>query len=81
MKKSDLEHRIHTKKLSERRYEDEWAKDHSYESYFEFLDLTRKCNVDHIFIMDGAVNQIANRYAQQYKDRVAELEKMIKYKH
>lgn len=43
----------------------EWAKDHSYENYFEFLDLTRKCDTDHVFIMDGAVSQIAKRFAKE----------------
>ena len=43
----------------------EWAKDHSYENYFEFLDLTRKCDTDHVFIMDGAVTQIAKRYTKE----------------
>lgn len=55
----------------------QWAKDHSYENYFEFLDLTRKCDTDHVFIMDGAVTKIAKRYAksqtQELQDQNAEL--------
>lgn len=43
----------------------EWAKDHSYENYFEFLDLTRKCDTDHVFIMDGGVTQISKRFAKE----------------
>ena len=50
----------------------QWAKDHSYENYSEFLDLTRKCDTDHVFIMDGAVTQIAKRYAQSQTQEIKE---------
>lgn len=44
---------------------DEWAKDHGYIDYKEFYELTRAVDTYQVFIMDGAVNQISIRYAQE----------------
>jgi len=57
--------------------ETQWAKDHSYENYFEFLNLTRKCDTDHVFIMDGAVTQIAKRYAKSQTQELIEQNREI----
>lgn len=52
---------------------EEVARDYSYDSYNEFKDLTRKTDTDHIFIMDGIVNKVAQQYAQQYANEVENL--------
>lgn len=44
---------------------EEWAKNHSYENYKEFMDLTKQCDASQVFIMDGVVNKIAKLYAKE----------------
>lgn len=51
---------------------DEWAKDHGYIYYKEFYELTRVVDTDQVFIMDGAVNQVAIRYAQEQNRELIE---------
>ena len=55
------------------RIKDEWAKDHGYIDYKEFYELTRVVDTDQVFIMDGAVNQIAIRYAKEQKRELVEM--------
>lgn len=52
---------------------DEWAKDHGYIDYKEFYELTRAVDTYQVFIMDGAVNQISIRYAQEQNKELVEM--------
>lgn len=56
---------------------DEWAKDHGYIDYKEFYELTRVVDTDQVFIMDGAVNQVAIRYSQEQKRELVEMLEII----
>lgn len=56
---------------------DEWAKDYGYIDYKEFYELTRVVDADQVFIMDGAVNQVAKRYAQEQKRELVEMLEMV----
>ena len=51
----------------------EVAIEYSYESYYDFKNLTRKINTDIIFVMDGFFNKVAKRYAKEVV--IASLEK------
>lgn len=56
---------------------DEWAKYHGYIDYKEFYELTRAVDTYQVFIMDGAVNQVAIRYANEQKRELVEMLIMI----
>ena len=51
----------------------EVAIEYSYESYYDFKNLTRKIDTDIIFVMDGFFNEVAKRYAEEVA--IASLEK------
>ena len=51
----------------------EVAIEYSYESYYDFKNLTRKINTDIVFIMDEFFNKVAKRYAKEVA--IASLEK------
>ena len=54
----------------------EVAIEYSYESYYDFKNLTRKINTDIVFIMDEFFNKVAKRYAKEVA--IASLEKASK---
>lgn len=58
---------------------DKVAQKYTYKSYKEFKDMTRACKTDHIFIMDGIVNEVAKSYAKEkcLEQRVICAEKAI----
>ena len=51
----------------------EVAIEYSYESYYDFKNLTRKIDTDIIFVMDEFFNKVAKRYAKEVA--IASLEK------
>ena len=51
----------------------EVAIEYSYESYYDFKNLTRKIDTDIIFVMDVFFNKVAKRYAKEVA--IASLEK------
>ena len=51
----------------------EVAIEYSYESYYDFNNLTRKIDTDIIFVMDEFFNKVAKRYAKEVA--IASLEK------